>query len=336
MMAPDLAILSSFGEDLLLQRHVLEHGLDDEVGLAEVLHLQRRRELGEAVGGLRLGDAPALGVGRERVLDAVDAAVERLLRGLDDGHGEAAVEEGEADAGAHGAGAEDADGLDVAQLGVGADARQVGGLALGEEGVLQRAGVGAGRRLAEHLALARLAFVDRQRGRRLDRIDGRLGRDRPARVAAERGARLLEQAGGDRGLVDLLLADAARRLADLLLGEGNGGGDHIAVGDLVDQPGGGALGGVDEGARGDELQGLLDADRARQPLRAAGARDDAELDLGQAQLAHVLGRDAVVAAERQLQPAAQRRAVDGRHHRLGGRPRCGRSAAAGRAPSSRT
>ena len=93
MMAPDLAILSSFCEHLLLQRHVLEHRLDDEVGLAEVLQLQRRGELGEAVGGLRLGDAPALGVGRQRVLDAVDAAVERLLRGLDDGHGEAAVEE---------------------------------------------------------------------------------------------------------------------------------------------------------------------------------------------------------------------------------------------------
>ena len=83
-------------EHLLLERHVLEHGLDDQVGLAEVLHLQRRRELGEAVGRLRFGDAPALGVGRQRILDAIDAAVERLLRGLDDGHGEAAVEEGQA------------------------------------------------------------------------------------------------------------------------------------------------------------------------------------------------------------------------------------------------
>ena len=134
---------------------------------------------------------------------------------------------------------------------------------------------------------------------------------------AMRRARLLEQAGGDRRLVDLLVADAARRLADLLLGKGDGRGDHVAVRDLVDQTCGRALGGVDEGAGGDELQGLLDADGARQALRAAGTRDDAELDLGQSQLAHVLGRDAVVAAQRQLQPAAQRRAVDGRHHRLG-------------------
>ena len=263
------------------------------------------------------GDAPALGVGRERVLDAIDAPVERLLRGLDDGHGEAAVEKRQRDAGAHGAGAEDADGLDVAQLGVGADARQVGGLALGEEGVLQRAGVGARCRLAEHLPLACLTFADGQGRCRLDGIDGGLRRDRPARVAGDGSAGLLEQAGGNGRLVDLLVADAARRFAHLLLGKGDSRGDHVAVRDLVDETCGGALGGVDERAGGDELQGLLDADGPRQPLRAAGTRDDAELDLGQSQLTHVLGGDAVMAAERQFQPAAQRRAVDGRHHRLG-------------------
>ena len=134
-------------------------------------------------------------------------------------------------------------------------------------------------------------------------------------MTAERTARLLEQAGRD--LVDLLLADAARRLADLLLGEGYGGGHHVAVGDLVDQSGGGTLGCVDEGACGDELQGLLGADGARETLRAAGARNDAELDLGQAELAHVLGRNAVVAAERQLQAAAESGAVDGGDNRLG-------------------
>ena len=64
--------------------------------------------------------------------------------------------------------------------------------------------------------------------------------------------------------------------------------DHVAVDDLVDQAGRRALGRVDEGAGGDKLQRLLDADGARQTLRAAGARNDAELDLRQAELAHVL------------------------------------------------
>ena len=235
-----LGDLVELGEDLLLQRHVLEHGLDDEVGRAEVLQLQRRRQPGHALLGLRLRGAAALHVGLERVLDARDALVERLLRGLDDGEREARVEEGEPDAGAHGAGAEDADRLDVAQLGVGADAGQVRRLPLGEERVLQRAGVGARGRLAEQRALARVALGQRHRGRRLHRVDGGLRRDRAAGMAGERTARLLEQAG--RNLVDLLLADAARRLAHLLLGEGDGSRHHVAVGHLVDQAGGGALG----------------------------------------------------------------------------------------------
>jgi hypothetical protein len=128
--------------------------------------------------------APALHVGVERVLDARDA-LSRPPACFDDGHGIAAVEKRQRDARAHGAGAEDADGPDVAQLGVGADARQVGGLALGEEGVLQRSGVGAGGRFAEHLPLARGALGDGQRRCRLDRIDGGLGRDRSARMPRE-------------------------------------------------------------------------------------------------------------------------------------------------------
>ena len=85
---------------------------------------------------------------------------------------------------------------------------------------------------------------------------------------------------------------------------------------LSTSPIAGGLGGVDEGPGGDHLQRLLHADQARQPLGAAGAGQDAERDLRQPELAHVLGHHAVVAAQRQLQPAAQRRAVDGRHDRL--------------------
>ena len=135
-------------------------------------------------------------------------------------------------------------------------------------------------------------------------------------MPADGGARLLEQVGRDRRLVDCLLADAARRLADLLPGEGDGLGHHVALGDLVDQAERRALGRIDEGAGDDELQRLLDADGARQPLRAAGARQDAELDLGQPELAHVLARHPLMAPERQLQAAAQRGAVDGGDDRL--------------------
>ena len=119
MMAPDFGNFIELAEHLLLKRHVFEHGLDDEVGLAEVGHLKRRRQLGEPIGRLRRRNAAALGVGRKRVLDARHALVERLLRRLDDGDGKAGIEERQRDAGAHGAGAQDADGLNVAQLRLG-------------------------------------------------------------------------------------------------------------------------------------------------------------------------------------------------------------------------
>jgi hypothetical protein len=54
----------------------------------------------------------------------------------------------------------------------------------------------------------------------------------------------------------------------------------------------------------------------RQPLRATGAGQQAELDLRQAQL-RVARSHAEVAAQRQLQPAAQSVAGDRGHHRLG-------------------
>ncbi len=310
-----LGDLVELGEDLLLQRHVLEHGLDDQVVAAEVLQLDGRRQAAHALLGLRLGCAAALDVGFQRVPDAGDALVEGLLRGLDDGHRETGIQEREADARAHGAGTEDADGLDIAQLGIRTDARHVRRLPLGEECVLQRASVGARSRFAEQRALLGNTFGQRQGRRGLDSVDRGLRRDGSARMAADRTACLLEQAGCD--LVDLLLADAARRLANLLACESHRRADHVAVDHLVDQSRSCALGRVDEGTRGDELQRLLGADGARETLRAAGTRNDAELDLGQAELTHVLARDAVVAAERQLQAAAQRRAVHGRDHRLG-------------------
>ena len=200
MMAPGLAILSSLAKISFFSAMFSNTASMMRSALPQILQLQRRRQLGQALLGLRLGGAAALDVGLQRVLDARDALVERLLRGLDDGQRDSrALRKASADARAHGAGAENADRLDVAQLHVGADAGQVGGLPLGEERVLQRARIGAGGGLAEQLR-ARAAMPSRQRqgGRRLHRVDGSLRRDRAAGMAAERAARLLEQAGRNR------------------------------------------------------------------------------------------------------------------------------------------
>ena len=71
----------------------------------------------------------------------------------------------------------------------------------------------------------------------------------------------------------------------------------------------------------DDVLGARRTDQARQPLRAAAAGDDAEQDLGLAELG-VVGGDAEVARERELAPAAERVAVDrGDHRPRDARPR---------------
>ena len=72
--------------------------------------------------------------------------------------------------------------------------------------------------------------------------------------------------------------------------------------------------GVDGAAGQDHVQRARLADHARQPLRAAVTGDEPELDLGQAHLRVARG-EAERARERQLEPAAERVAVDDRDRR---------------------
>jgi hypothetical protein len=65
------------------------------------------------------------------------------------------------------------------------------------------------------------------------------------------------------------------------------------------------------------LQRVLLVGQARHALGAAGAREDADLDLGQRHLDRfAVGGDAAVAGERQFERAAHAGAVDRRHPRL--------------------
>ena len=68
-------------------------------------------------------------------------------------------------------------------------------------------------------------------------------------------------------------------------------------------------------AGGDHVERRLRADQARQPLRAAGAGEDADQHLGQPDLG-ARHRDPVMAGERGFETAAERIAVDRRDHRL--------------------
>lgn len=91
--------------------------------------------------------------------------------------------------------------------------------------------------------------------------------------------------------------------------------DHILVGDGVDQTDLRADAGSDGCTGNHHRQGLPYADEAWQALRAAGARQDAERDFRETQLRSAR-RDAPVAAQRKLQAASERKAMNGRHDRL--------------------
>ncbi|MGC4111412.1 MAG: hypothetical protein QM747_13510 [Nocardioides sp.] len=99
-------------EHFLLHLEILEHRLDDEVGLRRG-ELERGRDQRGAfrrVLGLHL----ALGRGAfVELADRAHAAIERLLLGFDQRHRESGVRETHRDAAAHRAGADDADDRDL-------------------------------------------------------------------------------------------------------------------------------------------------------------------------------------------------------------------------------
>ena len=107
------------------------------------------------------------------------------------------------------------------------------------------------------------------------------------------------------------LADRERRLAGELARPLQGGVEQLVIVDeAVDEPE--LVRFVGEHRVADEvhLQGLVGAHQPRQPLRAAEAGDDPELDLGLAEHRRARG-DAHVAGHRQLAAAAEREPVDG-------------------------
>ena len=118
------------------------------------------------------------------------------------------------------------------------------------------------------------------------------------------------------------VADQPQRpaLGDDPAGKGDCRLGQVARGDLVDDAVGQRLRRPDRLAGDDHPQRLFRADQARQALGPAGAGQQAELDLGQAHPRRRRG-DPEMAGERQLEAAAQRRAVQRRDHRLWPSPR---------------
>ena len=317
--APGLANLSSAREHFLLDRHGLEHGLDDQVSVLDVLEPDHAVDQAHALGG-RVGGNAAARRGRLVVLlHHAHAALELLLAGLDQRHRNAGIGERHRDAAAHGAGADDGDPLDIARLGPVGNAGDLGGLALGEEGVALRLRLIARYQLEEAFALLLQPFVERQVDGGADRVGRGERRLQPARSLGQRRDRVGEDravglGGGELAVVVAQLAQRAL-LRQHLAGKGLAAGGRT-FDDFLDQAVLQRLRCADRIAADDHLDREFRTDHARQTLRAAGARQQAELHLGQAEPC-VFGRDAEMAGQRDLETAAERGAVDRGDDRLG-------------------
>ncbi len=122
------------------------------------------------------------------------------------------------------------------------------------------------------------------------------------------------------GNPETLLVPGLHRLA-AGLDVGLGLFDQVRCGhDLVHQPTFEGGVGPDRAALEHHRQRRHGAHQARHALRAAGARHQPDFGLHQAQLdARIVRHDAMMAGEADLQPAAQRQAVDGSDKRLAAR-----------------
>ncbi len=279
-IAPGLAILSSRPKTSFLISICLEHRLDDQVAIGQRFEVERRLQQPHRAFDLFRGHA-ALGCGRFIVLaHHTGAAVERFLRHFDDGHRDSGRQEVHRNAAAHRAGADYADLLDRTRPGVLGDILDLRRLALGEEEILLRLGLGPGHQPHEQVALVDDPFGIGFGDRRLDRLDVGLGRLEPAEFARVGLAEFIEDRRIGTCFGQLLVpfrrfgqrADVLDlvRQRDRVL-------EQFALCNPVDQANSKSLSRANGGARRDHLERLLDPGDARQALRPARTWQQAEL-----------------------------------------------------------
>ena len=305
-------------QHLLLERHALEHGLDDHVGAIESGLTHLRRDPADALGRRFRGEAALFHRAVVVLADRRHRAVEAGLFGVGEHHGDAGVGARHGDAAAHRAGADDRDRRDRRHRDVLADAGHLGHGAFGEERVNHRPRLPGLDQLVEQLALAAAPLVEGQCGR------GRHGGDRRGRrvLVPAHLLRELVRRRHHRGqlrcrgeLVAALARPGMRPARGRDLGGKRDGARHEVVDDAVDEAGLQRLGRLDRPARHDHRERGVHADEPRQPLRAFGARDDAEVHLRQAELRAGDGH-AVVRGHGHFDSAAERSPVDRHHDRL--------------------
>ena len=231
--APGFAMRSRSAKTRFLDRHLLEHGLDHDIGRAACLE---RSDTGDAVhAAFHLGAGePAAAYGRAVVGGyPVEALLQQVTAGFDNRDRDAGIGEAHRDAAAHCAGTDDRSRCNRPRLRRIGHTRYFRRLALGEKNVPLRLGLIAGDQLPKQLSFALQPLLEWQNDGVAHRLDAGC-----RRVAATQPPG--QFLGGVRKpLSDELffaVADQSQRpvLRDDTAGEGDRRPGQIAVGDLID------------------------------------------------------------------------------------------------------
>ena len=316
---PGLGNPVEIGEHPLFEFHLLEHGLDHDIGFCSRIDSDHTADQAHSPIHILRGEAAARHCGAVIGGDAVAAFLQQVLAGLDQCDGNAGIGEAHGDAAAHRARADDRRAADRARLGARGHVRHPPRLALGEKYMALRFRLVAGDKFLEQLAFAPQAFVERQGEGVAHRFDASRRRLAAAEPAGQRRGGLVKVFGIGARCHEFVVAVARllqwASLGNDAAGEGGSRGHQVTLDDFIDDAVSGGLGGADRVAGNNHPQCLFGADEARQALRAAGAGQEAELDLGEADPRRRNG-DAEMTGERHLEPAPESGAVQCRDDRF--------------------
>ncbi len=307
-----MTIASSLREYVLLDRHVFENRFDHHVGVSQLAIVVGENDRLPAFPRLFLRQTSALHLVHEHAEHHLPGFFDLIAARLDDDYRNVRICEGNRDAGAHRAAADHSGFLDLADVALRTgEAGNLTEFTFREEHVAQRLRGSRADEFFEQPRLTRESSRERQFERRFDGVDHLVcgessvlfGRAHFVRLRDDERNRVCRKTS-ER---NLHRRDAAFGFARVLPGSL----DDVTGDDFVDQFFSLGIRGVDRFAFEHHLQRVLSTDEPRQPLGAAGAGKQTELDLRQTEFG-TLGRDSIIACQRKLQPSAHCVAVDGR------------------------
>ena len=204
-----------FGEDLLLERHALEDGLDDDVGLPKAVEAEGRFNSRQAFVHLCLRQPALLHGGSVVLADRGQPAIEGRLIDFLQEDGDSRIGVGHGDSAAHRPGPDHRGAANGDARRILRDAGNLGHLALGEEDVDERLGLVRKEAFAEEIALALAALGEWHCNGGFNRLNCLEGGDQSARPLLHllAGGGVDRRVAGGRPELAVEVAGLSRRAA---------------------------------------------------------------------------------------------------------------------------